>query len=577
MRAFAFLVLLIQISIPNLAMLSGLNGEYVAVVDGVSTELVIGVSDMPLESYLRLMGLIEDYGGRVTNNVYFGGKTEAVVVELPLTSVSSFVEEAVEVSRPIYMEPNVKFKMDFVPNDPYWNLQWGPAKIEADYAWNTTIGNSSVLVAVIDSGVDWDHPDLAANYVPLGYDWVNGDSDPMDDNGHGTHVAGIVAAMINNSVGVTGISQVKIMAEKGINQTGYGNADDLANAIVHAADQGADILTMSWGDYSSSVLIQRAVKYAYRSGALLVAAAGNDATSQKMYPAAYKEVIAVSATDQFDNPAWFTNYGNWIELAAPGVSIFSTIWNNDYAYISGTSMATPHVSGVAALIWSIFPELTRDQIRSLLRETADDLGASGLDIYYGYGRINARRAVQTETVIHDIAINDVSPRKDVVGQGFNIRIDVNFTNQGDVAESFNATLYVNNTSVQTLPLTLAAGNFTVITFTWNTTSFDKGNYTISAYATIIAGETDTTDNTYVDDYVIVAMIGDITGLTAGVPDGKVDMRDITTAAIAYGSYPSHPSWNPNADITGPTLGESDNKVDIRDLTAIAKNYGMIDP
>jgi len=462
-----------------------------------SAELIIGVSGMSSEDRICLMNLATIYGGEIINSVYFGGVIEAVVLNLPSSSILAFADEANKLFRPAYIELNTKFKMCLVPNDPYWHLQWGSAKIEADYAWNKTIGNSSILVAIIDTGVDYDHPDLAANYVPLGYDWVNKDDDPMDDNGHGTHVAGIVAAVINNSIGVAGIAQVRIMAEKGLDQSGYGDADDLANAIVHAADQGAHIITMSWGSNSSSVLIMRAVKYAYRSGALLVAAAGNEATSQKTYPAAYDEVIAVSATDKFDNPASFTNYGDWIELAAPGVSIYSTVLDDGYNYKSGTSMATPHVAGAAALIWSVFPELTREQVRIRLQETADDLGAEGFDIYYGYGRVNARKAVAA----HDIAITGVSPRKNIIAHGFNVEIDVNITNKGDVTESFNVTLYVNETLIQTTRLTLANGDFAMITFTWNTSGFAIGNYTISAYVPPVPSETSIADNLYVDGIV----------------------------------------------------------------------------
>ena len=539
-------------------------------LDNASTELIIGVGDMPSKSYIELMVLIAKYGGAVLNYVSFKDHAEAGVVSLPLLSAFSFVREAEAVTTPSYVESNIRFKIDVVPNDPYWSVQWAPRKIEADYAWNTTFGNSSVLVAVIDTGVDWNHPDLAANYAPLGYDWVNNDNNPMDDHGHGTHVAGIIAAVTNNGIGVAGISQVRIMAEKGLDQNGYGYADDLANAIVHAADQGANTLSMSWGDYANSVLIQRAIRYAYDSGALLVAAAGNDGTSQKMYPAAYNEVIAVSATDQLDNPAWFTNYGNWIELAAPGVDIFSTIWDNDYGYKSGTSMAAPHVSGVAALIMSRFPEITRDQVRAQLRNSSDDLGAVGFDPYYGYGRINAQKAVETSLLKHDIALTSVSARKSVVGQGFNVKIDVNVTNRGDVTETFNVTVYANATAIQARLLTLSGGNFSLLTFTWNTTGFAKGNYLIDAYASPVPNEINATDNTFHDGSMIVAMVGDITG-PYGRPDSKVDIRDIAIVAKAYGTYEGYQNWNPNADINDDEL------VDIKDVSIVAKNYGKIDP
>jgi len=468
-------------------------------------ELIVGVSDMSPKDLKGLMDLASSCGGKVVNIIRFGLTLEAVVLDLPSSSQNALISHATKFFKPMYIEQNIKFKAYFYPNDPYWPKQWNLMKIRADYAWNKTMGNPSILVAVIDTGVDYNHSDLAPNYAPLGFDWVNNDNDPMDDHGHGTHVAGIVASVINNMVGTAGIAQVRIMAEKGLNQSGEGYADDLANAISHAVDQGAQILVMSWGSNSSSVLINRAVKYAYRKGALLVGAAGNDASSQKIYPAAYDEVMAVSATDKLDNAASFTNYGDWIEIAAPGVNIYSTIRYNGYGYMSGTSMAAPHVAGVAALIWSVFPELSRDQVRQRLRETADDLGTEGFDIYYGYGRVNAWRAV----AIHDIAVIGVSPNKEIVSRGSIVEIYVNVTNKGEDTESFNIILQANETTVQAANLTLTSGGSTAITFTWNTANHTIGNYTISVYVNPVPGENNLTDNTYIDGTVQIIPLVDI--------------------------------------------------------------------
>ncbi|MBS7621026.1 peptidase S8, partial [Candidatus Bathyarchaeota archaeon] len=306
-----------------------------------------------------------------------------------------------------YIEPNMKVQALFSPNDPLWNMQWGPRKIEADWAWNITLGSQDVLVAVIDTGIYYYHEDLTANYVALGYDWVNMDNDPIDDHGHGTHCAGIIAATINNSKGIAGISQVRIMAEKVLDSWGYGYVDWVANGIIHATDAGARIISMSLGGYGYSALLHEAVKYAYDHRVLLIAAAGNDNTNIMVYPAGYEEVVAVAATDQNDYKAWFSNWGDWIELAAPGVSVYSTVpWG--YVSWSGTSMACPHVSGVAALVWSLHHEKTRDWLRLWLRYTADDLGASGFDVNYGYGRINARKAVEQPPPAHELIAYELS-------------------------------------------------------------------------------------------------------------------------------------------------------------------------
>ncbi len=538
-----------------------------------SQELIIGIDGMPSKSYLSLTRLVEAWGGEITNNVSFGGKIEAVVANLPPASVKPFVEEVTEILEPMYIQPNHEFKIDLTPNDPRWSWQWGPAKIGAEVAWNTTVGNSSILLAIVDTGVDWDHPDLANNYAPLGYDWVNGDDDPMDDNGHGTHVAGIAAAVINNNLGIAGISQVKVMAEKALNRSGYGSSDDLAEAITHAADQNADIISMSWGSYTRNILVQHAIQYAYNSGVLLVAAAGNNASSEKAYPAAYNEVIAVSATDRNDNPAYFTNYGEWIELAAPGVNIYSTTWNDDYTYKSGTSMATPHVSGVAALIWSVFTNLTRDQVRSRLQETAEDLGPEGFDIHYGHGRVSAIRAV-TDNQVHNISICNVTVYKDIVHRGSLLPINVTVQNRGDYIETFNVNVNANTTSIATEEVTLASGDSTILYLGWNTTGIAKGNYAIKITLDTLPNETYSTYDDSTENWIIIVMTGDVTG-PEGSPDGRCDMMDIGLIAKNYGrNVPPAPS---NCDLTGSTPDVPDRKVDMRDIGLVAGHFGEVDP
>lgn len=375
-----------------------------------------------------------------------------------------------------YVEPYTKFEALIVPNDANWTAQWGPKKIEADWAWNYTTGRGDVFVAVVDTGIDWNHSDLAANYIPIGYDWVNNDTDPMDDHGHGTHVSGIIAAVLNNSIGIAGLSQVQVMAEKGLNDEGKGYPDWLFNAIIHAVDQGADIISMSWGSYSPSSLIYEAIKYASDAGVLLVAAAGNDATDLKMYPAGYDEVIAVAAIDQYDDPTRWSyergsNLGDWIELAAPGNEIYSTLISNTYGSKSGTSMAAPHVSGVAALVWSRYPHLNKDSVRYWLRSSADDLGLTGFDMYYGYGRINAHTAVKTGVSAYDlVALGlDVPPvvevNKSRVVEGTILNLGNENQTNVEVYLSANGTV-VGNTTISYLP----SGNSSVINFSWTPTA-----------------------------------------------------------------------------------------------------------
>lgn len=431
-----------------------------------------------------------------------------------------------------YIEPNLKFHVDFVPNDIEWAKQWGPKKIEADYAWDTTTGNRSILVAVIDTGIDYNHPDLEKNYVALGYDWVNNDTDPMDDNSHGTHCAGIIAAETNNSKGIAGIAQVSIMAEKAFNPSGDGLEDDVANAIIHAVDQGADILSNSWGDYEESQLIRNAMNYAYAHGLLIVAAAGNEATSSMLYPAAYDEVIAVTATTSTDNKASFSNYGDWVEIAAPGDTIYSTVLGSSYGYKSGTSMACPHVAAVAALIWSRFPNATRDWVRAQLRYTSDDLGDLGFDQYFGYGRVNARRAVEEAPPSHDLLILN-SKVPSAVELGENITANVTVLNFGFEDQSnVTAQLLINGTAVDSVDVGfLAGGTSTTVSYSW--TPRAKGTYNVTAFVLPVLGENNTANNVVSTmvrvRYVEVALISDSNELSVLTP-----MLD--SMGIGYDTY-----------------------------------------
>lgn len=348
------------------------------------------------------------HNGEVIDTVFSGEDQRAVVVEMSASSVSSFMEDLWQTGLASYVEPRGKAQTQFWPDDPYFSAQWGVQKIEADWAWNVSVGSHDVLVAVLDTGIDWHHFDLVSNYVPLGYDWVNDDADPMDDYGHGTHCAGTIAATMNNSQGIAGMAQVRIMAEKVLNNRGEGYSDWIANGVYHAVQQGARVISMSFGDYDGNEVVHEAIKYAYSAGVLLVACAGNGNTDAKFYPAAYPEVIAVTATGPDDVKASFSNFGDWVELAAPGVGVFSTLPNNDYQSYSGTSVACPFVSGLCAFILSEFPNSAASFVRYLLRYSADDLGDPGYDKYYGYGRINARKALGSPSADHEIVAFDLA-------------------------------------------------------------------------------------------------------------------------------------------------------------------------
>ena len=310
---------------------------------------------------------------------------------------------------------------DVTPDDIYYPLQWNMLDIQAHKAWQATTG-ISITIAILDTGVDLYHPDLNAKiwsnpgeipdngldddengYIDdvHGWDFVDkGDNDPQDDNGHGTHVAGIAAAETNNDVGVAGVSWgAVIMPVKVLNSENKGYHSDIIKGLIYAADNGARIINMSFASEVEDPALKEAIEYAHDTkGCLLVAAAGNWAKKGNpvTYPAAFPGVIAVAATDITDTRWSESEHGPFIDLVAPGLHILSTYWfrgAHDYTWADGTSMAAPHVSGVAALVWSINPEYTNDEVEERIERGADDLGTPGWDQYYGWGKVNAYKAV----------------------------------------------------------------------------------------------------------------------------------------------------------------------------------------
>jgi subtilisin family serine protease len=287
-----------------------------------------------------------------------------------------------------------------IPNDPDFGLQWGlyntsisgsdRADIHAPEAWNITTGSSDVIVAVIDTGVDYTHEDLADNCIN-GYDFVNMDDDPMDDHGHGTHCAGIISAVTDNNIGIAGISwNSKILPIKSFSSAGYSSTSQEIMGINYAKERGANIISCSWGGPTYSAALKEAIE---STPALFVCAAGNDAVncdSTPEYPASYDSanIISVGASDANDAMTWFSNYGSTtIDLMAPGEGIYSTI-PGGYEYMDGTSMATPFVSGTAALVKSLKSAYEPVQIKNLIMNTVDQKsGLSGVCVTGG--RLNA--------------------------------------------------------------------------------------------------------------------------------------------------------------------------------------------
>jgi thermitase len=295
--------------------------------------------------------------------------------------------------------------------------QWAWAKVNAYAAWDVTTGSPSVRVAIVDTGIDvgdpgnlfpdyTGHEDIVSCQSPIVKSFVSGETG-NDDNGHGTHVSGTIGACTNNATGVAGANwAVQLMGVKVLDYSGSGSLSAVASGIRWSADNGAKVINLSLGTPSRFKTLERAVNYAWTKGAVLACAAGNAGTAAKTYPAAYTNCIAVAATDQNDAKAYFSNYGaDWVDVAAPGVDILSTIQDTwewcflcyGYGYLpgydslSGTSMATPHVAGLAALVWARGQCTTNSCVRSKIESTADAIPGTGT--YWRFGRVNYFNAV----------------------------------------------------------------------------------------------------------------------------------------------------------------------------------------
>ena len=325
---------------------------------------------------------------------------------------------------------DARASLSFTPNDtlyltdPQFGVgQWGIRQAQVDKAWDVVRGSPSLIVAVVDTGIDANHPDLAGVALP-GATFVSA-ADPscppgstVDDNGHGTHVAGLIAANGNNGQGIAGVAfGVRILPVKALDCQGAGLLSDVSRGIVWAADHGARIINISLGSDAELFTMHDAVRYAVAHGALVVAAAGNcgvassrcPSVNAPSYPAAYAEAFAVGSTDTADNHSTFSNIGSYVAISAPGEKIWSTTptypttisrttpGTQTYAAVRGTSQASPFAAGVAALVLSKEPSLTVQQVIDRLKSTADDLGAVGQDPVYGAGRVNALRAVTSTT------------------------------------------------------------------------------------------------------------------------------------------------------------------------------------
>lgn len=369
---------------------------------GLPTRKIVVFSDSVVNEAAQ-QSLVERVGGVVLKPLPL---INGLSVVLPNRASERALESRVGVKR---VEDDVQVSVSTPPpwakqgkepkTQPPQALEWNVDRLDAELAWPTSRG-TGVKVAILDTGIDKDHPDLVSNikggvnFVPK-RGWKVNPGGWDDDNGHGTHVAGLVAA-VDNEIGVVGVApEAHLYAVKVLDRNGNGYVSDVIAGLQWAVDSGMEVINLSLGTNTDVQSLHEAVDAVSAASVILVAAAGNDGDadpdSDVDYPAAYSSVIAVAATDSNDVRAYWSSDGPEVELAAPGVEVRSAWRGGGYQVLSGTSMATPHVSGVAALLLALSTPPV--QVRETLKKTADDLGPLGFDNYYGYGLVDAEESV----------------------------------------------------------------------------------------------------------------------------------------------------------------------------------------
>src|SRR6266508_2886436 len=586
--------------------------------ESVPGELLVGfradVSSAEQRKVLAKVGAVEK---RRFNRIH------GALARLQPDAVAHAIDELRSDPRVRYAEPNFVVHADAAPNDPFYSRLWGlnntgqpvngfpgtpDADIDAEEAWSVTTGSANVTVAVIDTGVDYSHPDLSSaiwinpgedcagcrtdgvdndgnGYVDdwRGWDFANHDNAPADDHGHGTHVAGTIGAVGDNGIGVTGVNwNVRVMPLKFLSSTGTGTTADAISAVLYAAAKGADVLNNSWAGDEYSQALGDAIADADAHGSLFVAAAGNDGRDNDAtptYPASYElpNVVSVAATDDTDDLAFFSNAGRRsVDLGAPGVNIYSTWPGASYRDLSGTSMAAPHVAGAAALVKSAFPTATDMGIKAFLLDSVDAT-ASLAGLTTTGGRLNVASAVgcnespnvwlETPAPSFDVAVGTSVPVTAIAGR---------CGNAGGIAVSASA----NGT-----PITLAARSDGLYTGSYTPTA--AGPVTVAGTGSA-AGRTETRTVSGVASQTAVLTPGGssvtVTTSSAGENarvkfDGQAGQRvSLKLSAVTIsGSYVSilKPDGNPLGSNT--YVGSAGAFVDTRTLPVAGSYTILVDP
>lgn len=454
------------------------------------------------------------------------------LVKVPPGAKDKVIEALSKNKKVEYVEEDFLRKEEDSPNDPAWPNQWHLKKYNASGAWDITKGDPNVAVAVIDSGVLETHEDLAGKFTTARYNFVDINTDVSDVTGHGTGVMGLVGATTNNAIGVASLGRnVLIMPIRAVTKDGGASAFRIAQGITFAANNGAKVISISLGGTGFDKGEQEAVNYAWGKGVVIVAAAGNGGYGGGCcvyYPAGDENVIAVGATDASDVKASWSSTGPKLDVMSPGVNVMTTTRSGTYGGGSGTSMSSPQVAALAGLIYSAKPTLTNAQVVDTITSTAKDLGATGWDDQYGYGRIDAEQAVKKAKDLNPPSPDTENPTVSITAptDGSSVQDSI------DITASANDNVAVSRVDFFVDGALIASDTTTPYSSYWDTTQNANGSHIISAKAYDAAGNMGQSDT-------ITVTVNNVTPTPTPVPSATAspapELGDFTPPTVTLSS------------------------------------------